>query len=226
MAYTDSPPLHSELKATLASELRDPGHNTFSEDHLTQFINDGIVEVNRVYPLHLTDDILLVQDQFLYDTRFTTAYRCEMWDGATFVGVIPYNDGDSVYGGYDLHGTTLSVPPVLATETVFTTYADPALKLTGYARRQLIPSDDDGTFQTELDGEAALAVRWFAQYRAFTMLLSDRSLFKQWQSESNNSDVSMPMLLNLWQVARSEWERHEASMRTLRRVPVGSPVVI
>lgn len=226
MPYTDTPPLFSELRTALRDDLRDPLGKTFGDTSVLRYLNDGIVEINRVYPLHVTDDVALVQDQVAYDTRFTSIYRCEFWDTTTFVDVIPYNDGDSIYGGYDLVGTTLVVPPSVVSAAIFTAYTDPTLKATGYARRQLIPSGDDGSFQTELDGEAALAVRWFAQYRAFTSLLSDRTLFKQWQSESNNTDVSMPMLLNLWQVARGEWERHERAMRTLRRVPVGSPVVI
>ena len=226
MPYTDTPPLFSELATALREDLRDPGTKTFSDSQIVRFLNDGIVEVNRVYPLHVTDDIDLVEDTVAYDTRFTSIYRCEFWDNTTFIDVLPYNDGDSIYGGYDLVGMTLTIPPSVVSEAIFAAYTDPTLKVTGYARRQLIPSDDDGSFQTELDGEAALAVRWFAQYRAFTALLSDRSLFKQWQSESNNSDVSMPMLLNLWQVARAEWDRHERALRTLRRVPPGSPVVI
>lgn len=226
MPYTDTPPLHSELRAALAQDLRDTQYKTFSDTQMTRFLNDGIVEVNRVYPLQVADDIPVEQDVFLYPTRMTSAFRCELWNDDTMVDSLPYNDGDSIYGGWDLVGLDLMVPPSVCVESTLETYPTLSLKLYGYARRQLIPLDDDGSFQTELDGEAAMAVRWFAQYRAFVTLLSDRSLFKQYQSESNNTDVSMPMLINLLQTARSEWERQVAALRTLRRVPPGSVVVI
>jgi hypothetical protein len=200
---------------------------TFSEDALCQYLNDGITEVNRAYPLHVTDTFTVVQDQVAYETRFSSIYRVEMWDGSTFLGAIPFNDGNETYAGWELLDRTLYVPPSLVSEDMTDAYASLTIKATGYARRQLQPITVGGkAVQLELDAEAAMGVRWFAAYRAYQSLMSDRSAFKQWQGQSNNSDVSMPMLMNLVQTASQMWERHRRNFVTYRRSPVGDPVVI
>ena len=225
MVYTDTPPTTSELITALARDLRDPINKTFTIEDLLQYINDGIVEVNRIYPIQATDSGELIQGQNSYDTRFSSVYRVEIWSDTSLVSTLPFNDGDSVYGGWELMGQKLIIPPSVVAQSVFDAYPNLTISVTGYARRELgsISALND---PTELDSEAALAVRWFAQYRASLALMNDRSLFKQWQSESNNSDVSMPMLMNMVSTAAQMWERHKRDLIMYRRLPVGSPVVI
>lgn len=226
MPYTETAPTFNELIASVSEDLRDPSWKTFSEANIAQLVNDGMVEVNRVYPLHVVDTISCVLDQASYDTRFSSVYRVELWDGTTFLGYIPVNDGNvGPYGGWELLGRTLYVPPNLVDQTMFDAYSNLTLKVTGYAKRQLLTLAG-GASSLELDPEAALGVRWFAVYRGYQMLMADRSLYKQWQGQSNNSDVSMPMLLNLVSTAAQTWERHRRNFVTYRRSPVGDPVVI
>lgn len=226
MPYTETAPTLNEMVAALAEDLRDPlPGKTFSEALLAQFITDAMIEVNRVYPLHVVDSFALVEDQTTYDTRFNGIYRVEVWDDDTFVGPVPHNDGNDSYAGWELLGRTLYLPPSIVAAEMFDAYTSLTMKVTGYAKRQLLTLTD-GDDPLELDPEASLGVRWFAAYRAYQTLMSDRSLYKQWQGQSNNSDVSMPMLMNLVQTASQMWERHRRNFVTYRRSPTGDPVVI
>lgn len=223
MTYTEVAPTLAQLEVMLADDIRDAG--TFDETDLIRLINDGIVEINRVYPLHVVDTIALAQGTTYYGTRFSDIYRVEVWSGSDFVGLIPSGDGNGPYTGWNLYTRTLYIPPNLVGTEMFAAYENLSMQVAGYAKRQLgdVATKTD---PLELDPEAALGVRWFAQYRAFQMLMSDRSLYKQWQGQSNNSDVSMPMLLNLVQTASQMWERHRRTLVTYRRSPVGDPVVL
>lgn len=226
MPYTDTPPTALELANALAGDLRDPSGKTFAVSDLARFLNDGIVEVNRIYPLEVTDSITCVQEQTDYPTRFTSIYRVEVWDDATILAILPFNDGDNSYAGWELHGLTLAIPPSVVEEAMLTQYTSLTLKVTGYARRQKIDPIGSPSVATELDSEAETACRWFAAYRGFMSLMSDRSLYGQWQSQSNNTDVSMTQLMTLVTTASQQWERHKAGLKTLRRQPVGGAVVI
>jgi hypothetical protein len=225
VTYTETAPTLEEMVTVLSEDLRDASKKTFDDTNLIQFVNDGMVEVNRVYPLHVVDDIALVEDQSSYATRFSSVYRVEVWDGTSLVGSIPYNDGNGTYAGWELYGSTLVIPPNIAGTEMFDAYTSLSLKVAGYAKRQLL-TVADWTSPLDLDPEAALGVRWFAAFRAYQTLMSDRSLYKQWQGQSNNTDVSMPMLMNLVQTASTMWERHRRNFVTYRRSPVGDPVVI
>lgn len=223
MAYSDTPLTLAELRAALAGDLRDPGYKTFSITDMNRFLNDGLTEVNRVYPLELTEAFTCVEDQTSYPSRFTSAYRVEVWAEEGIVAILPFNDGDNSYAGWELQGTTLCVPPSVVSAEVMDQYTGLELRVTGYGRRTKM--DTDGT-ATELDTEAELAVRWFAAYRGYSALMGDRSLYGQWAAQSNNTDVSMPMLMNLVNTASTEWNRHKTQLKSLRRSPVGGVVVM
>lgn len=225
MAYTETAPTLNELVAAVSADLRDTSQKTFSSAQVAQYINDGMVEVNRVYPLHVTDSISVVEDETSYVTRFASVYRVEFWNSDEYVGTVPFNDGNNAYAGWELLDRTLYVPPSLVGAEIIDAYPNLAIRATGYARRQL-KTLAEGNDPLELDAEAALGVRWFAVYRAYQTLLSDRSAFKQWQGQSNNSDVSMPMMLNLLSTASQMWERHRRNFVTYRRSPVGDVVVV
>jgi len=225
VSYTDSPLTLTELIAALAEDLRDANKKTFDDTNLTQYINDGIVEVNRVYPLQVIDTVSLVEGTSAYDTRFSSAYRVEVWDGTDFLMLIPHNDSNWSQAGWDLMGTVLHIPASVVSAQMFAAYTSLTLHVSGYARRQLLSLSTPST-ASELDSEAALAVRWFAQYRAFMALMSDRTLYKQWQGQSNNTDTSMPMLMNAVSTASQMWERQRRRLVTYRRSPVGDPVVL
>jgi len=225
VTYSDTPPTLTVLQAALAADLRDPNNRTFALTDLTRLLNDGLVEVNRVYPDHFTEDITVVAATSSYATRFTSVYRVELWETAGMLTVVPFGEGYSSWDGWDLQGQNLVLPAPFCTAEFIALHPGLKIKVSGYGRRQKFDGNSPSA-STGLDSEAELGVRWFAAYRGFMSLMSDRSLYTQWQTQSNNSDVSMPMLLNLVSTASQQWERHKASIKVLRRQPLGNLVQV
>lgn len=221
MPYTDTPPTLATMRTALAEDLRDSLNRTFTESDLTRLLNDGQVEINRVYPIHATDEITVSAPTYSYATRFTSIYRVELWETSGMLTVVPFGEGWSSWDGWDLQGMNLVLPAPFCTTEFIALHPGLKIRVSGYGRRQKLDPTTPNQM-SELDTEAELGVRWFAAYRGFMALMSDRSLYTQWQGASNNSDVSMPMLLNLVSTASQQWERHKASLRTLRRQPPGN----
>jgi hypothetical protein len=55
--------------------------------------------------------------------------------------------------------------------------------------------------------------------RGFEYLLSDRSLFEQWATQANNTDVTPAALANILGLWMSKWERRRKQLREIRQLP-------
>lgn len=91
----------------------------------------------------------------------------------------------------------------------------------GGPRNLLITSAFDlalvGDPEVSLGGEEEFSVREFAKAQGFDLLTHDRSLFAQWQGQTNNTDVSPVMMLNMAAQAKTDWERRARKITTVRR---------
>jgi hypothetical protein len=68
-----------------------------------------------------------------------------------------------------------------------------------------------------VSGEEEFSVRSFARAQGFDMLAHDRSLFAQWQGQTNNTDVSPTQMMQMEANAKQEWLKHRSLIRVVRR---------
>jgi hypothetical protein len=219
-----------DLKTAVSSEeLRDPNNKTFTVSVVGGLINAGIIEVGKIAPEMFQEDIDLLSDTLSYQVRATEfpggcpeleLVRAELWDSSTtpFTYLFRLRPAAGEWSnasavGWKLWGGKLELPDA------FIRVIDPAthlLRVWGYSPYPVLSADDDAfPASTELE----YAVRDFCRVQALRRLNMDRDLFTQWQTRSNNTDVSPAGLLNALSVAEDAWRRTERKLHLLREAP-------
>ena len=89
----------------------------------------------------------------------------------------------------------------------------------GYGARPLPPSVTDPTPspETGLSETETYSVRAYAKSAGFDLLAHDRSLFAQWQGQTNNTDVSPTQMTQMAAGAKVEWDRQRGLIRVVRK---------
>lgn len=185
---------------------------TFASADIDDFINFGIAEVNRVYPLEGIEE-LAVDDrtQTEYPVALTSIWRVEVWRSGEFWTRLNPNDSDTSRGGWELWDGSLFIPSLKNSLNE----NDDVIRCWGYRERDSLTADDD-VLDSDLDAE--LGVRTYAAQQGYGRLLNDRSLFQQWQTQANNSDVSPTQLNGMFAVRSGEWDTLRNRIRRIRRV--------
>jgi hypothetical protein len=220
MAY--DPPTLAELQTKLRRDLRDPGPTdfTFTGDMLMDYANEGIVELNRVKPIEVVAEATDLAG--LVNTGMTDVWSVEMLspDGSIQTLLPPADgvvtkDGWMFYGGDIILGNRLRSQALSA----FDTLMGWRMRFFGYRNREVF----DGTPEqaAEFDAEDEACVRRYARFAGFKALANDRSLFQQWQTMANNSDVSPTQLMGMVSTAEGEWDLVRRKTIRIRRAPVG-----
>lgn len=204
----------SQLRTSVARDIRDPNKTTFVDANLTDLINAGISEVSRVCPRETIEDVNPVVGTYIYPVATKTAFRAEVWRDGAFYTLIAHNDEmDSSQGGWSLHGGNLIVPNgVIDSGRDFTL---DVFKLFGYSGRAQLVNDND---VAELDADTEWGVRAYARFMAFQSMNALRPLFSQWQAQSQNTDVSLNQLEQMVTIYSREWDKTRNHLRTLRKV--------
>lgn len=205
------PPTLAELRESVSRDLRDTANRTFLPEYVNDLINAGIEEVGRLYPLEQVDVIVPIAATYSYATSIETAFRLEWWRSDRLYRVMPEGEDDS-QSGWDLFAGELHVPVGMIEQAVVAT---DEMHLWGYGQRAQLTSDLQ---VSDLDATAEWGVRRFARSQAFNLMANDRAMFKQWQGQSNNTDVSPTQLNQMVSLYQSEWDRHRNYLRRLRRV--------
>lgn len=200
-----------ELRTAVASDIRDPNFATFTTDQVDDFINGGQADINRAYPLQVFEDIQYVDGQAAYPTTLSTVFRVEVYRNDKYFSILAESSGIEAQDGWDVHAGILILRGDLL--TLLDEDTD-AFKLWGYRDRARLVTDSQ---VTELDMDAEYAVRTFSRWAAFQFMLGDRSVYKQWQGTSQNSDISVNQLEQLVTIYSHEWEQTRNRLRTLRR---------
>ena len=211
MVYT--PPTLLDLRERVARDLRDPEFAAFATADVDDFVNFGIAEVNRVYPAEFVEefDITDVEDTE-YATVLTHVWRLEVWRNSRSFMTISPNDADSSRGGWELYAQVINIPDYRNTLNIDTD----VLKAWGYTDRLALTADEDVLEYADLDAE--MGIRTFAAQQGYGRLLNDRSLFQQWQTQTNNSDVSPTQLNGMFALRAGEWDTLRNRIRRIRRV--------
>lgn len=204
-----SAPTRSALRTSISRDIRDTTNATFAAADVDDLINMAIVELNRLSPKDYVDDVALVADTFTYTlTLVDSLFRVELWRDSAYSYQVPESDGDSSTG-WDYFDGDLRLP----TNMNFDDSQD-ALKVWGYAIRDAL-TDDADVADVNLEGE--MLVRLYCQYTCFQRLNTSRALYQQWQTDSNNTDVSPTQLLGMANVYSREWRDARNRARRLRR---------
>lgn len=142
--------------------------------------------------------------------------KVEIWDVADGV---PYpvmsvsrpgfSRSDFTEVGWRIWGGVLEVPYGLIQSLTTSAF----IRVWGYA-----PYDKliDDTQVTDLTDELEWAVLLYCDAVATRRLWNDRSLFSQWQTRSNNTDITPAQLANRMNIAEQAWLRKERQLHVLR----------
>jgi hypothetical protein len=231
-------PTLGELTTSVFRDLADEAEpHTFTTALVEDFIRGGIVELNRVAPTDSVEIIDLVEGQTEYNTTLSLIYGASIRDaeGKVISTLDPLEPGEPHVYGY-VHrvvgdGGVIEVTPgLVASIMAYEDNVRPHLRFAGYARRDipyrtsvLSDPDDPNSALLAVDPETGLgsdeeyAVREYAKAEGFTLLTHDRALFQQWQGQTNNTDVSPVMMMNMASGARNEWHSKRGLIRTVRR---------
>jgi hypothetical protein len=217
------PPTLEDLFAYVARDLVDPDHRVWNTDQLTDYINGGIAELNRVRPLESAETIawdeetetlplatLVLEQVFAVELRSPTGSN--QWQIPFAPSGVPGRDG------WDYHGRTLWLGATWSAKAAhYTRDNDYNLVVWGYRPRDpLLVLTDVAEF---LDLNDEMAVRMYARLEAYRALNMDRSLFQQWQQQANNADVSPTQLNGMLGTAESSFDRQQKRLFSPRRIP-------
>ncbi len=219
---------YSELQTLVARDLSDPDGLTFDTDTVKDFIQQGLAAVGRVAPEQFQEDLVAVADQTSYLLRSDEfgaiavpeirLVRVEIWRGtpSKFAFKIKAKAGqpsrDSV-AGWEVWGGRLEIPGYL---TTYITPSTDIIRVWGYSPYTPVVDDSD---VVPLSTELELALRTFCRVEGMRKLIGSRVLFKQWQTRSNNTDVTLGQLNSDLQVADADWEKLARSLKVPEQNP-------
>lgn len=199
---------------------------TFDDNQVMDYINEGIIELNRTKPIEIShviydypEGIELGIDQNLVDVwavqiRHTGAYEAHY---------LPPMSGENPSEGWVYYGKSLRFGQKTI-QFIGQHMPSPDWEIAYWAyRNRAIFRGDPGTELCDfLDPEDEFAVRKFARWAGLRSLDSDRALFQQWQQQANNSDVSATQLTQMVTTAEQEWDHFRRKIMLVRRSPIGN----
>jgi hypothetical protein len=217
------PPNLADLLASVARDLVDPEGKVWGVEQLTDYINGGIGELNRIAPLESVEYVVWDEETetlplatLVLDSVFQVELRSPTGNNQR---LIPFaTSGVSVRDGWDYHAHTLWLGPSWAARSA--RYARDEgwnLVLWGYRSRDpLLDAADVAEFLTLTD---EMFVRLYCKVEAYRALNMDRSLFQQWQQQANNSDISATQLNGMLGTAEGAFDRQQRRNLSPRRIP-------
>ena len=211
---TYAAPSLATLRTSVARDLRDDEMQTWSPAQIDDLINAGIGELNRVRPLESVLPVTYVQGTNAYPLPFSTIFRVEVHriGGPTLVwSPIPEATGSAgTQDGWDYFGGLINLPDTMT----FNADTD-EIRVWGYEDRPPVYANDE--FPSFIDYDDEQGVRHYARYIGAESLLHTRLLFEQWQTQSNNSDVSATQMLQTVSTFQQAWQSTRNRLRRLRR---------
>jgi hypothetical protein len=223
-------PTLAELVKGVYRDLADEAEAVFSTLQVEDFVRAGIADLNRVAPNEGVEEIALTVDPdtgiptvFSYDIGIHLPYKVEIVrnaDGYSWSLSDPGDDGGMEQsGGYNFFATagggTIEFPKWWLEAFPAGTHT---IRVLGYMERPLpVTIEGQASPETGLSGTEEYSVRASAKSQGFDLLAHDRSLFAQWQGQTNNTDVSPTQITQMAQGAKSEWDRQRGLIRVVRR---------
>lgn len=216
----------AELQTKVARAIADVDNQVFTSDVVKDMIYQGLAEVGRLAPVMFQEDITPVADQLEYQlqavdlpnaTPEIEVSRVEVWDTsdtpARFQSLVqpasaqPYRLSE---GGWEVWNGTLRIPNRVEDYLV---PEDHTIKVWGY-RPYVTPTVDADVLECSAEQEQAVLA--YIKVEALKALIASRDLFTQWQTRTNNTDVSPASLMNQLSLAEDSWRRKARSILRLR----------
>jgi hypothetical protein len=222
---------YSQLQTKVSRALRDESNLTFGTDVVKDMIQAAWAEIDRIAPQRFQEDITPVADTLTYtlrDADFDYAvdeievYRVEVWDATSsphqpfrFVDPASAHPTGLSYSqaGWVVWGGILELPNRVVD------LIDPdahVIRVWGYSPWPPVSGDSD-VIPFGKEREEALVL--YCYIEALRRLIGNRTLFTQWQVQSNNADVSPASLMNDLSLAQEEWRRKQRAIFVLRETP-------
>jgi hypothetical protein len=215
------------LITKIRRDTRDTGTSdgydrAFTQQELTDLVELALAEVSRAYPREITTIVSL--PEILSATQISSVSLPSGWDTIyridglkvrvlknlanqnvqtyEIVDRLDPTAGDGPYGGWEIHAGNVYLQPArLGSSTTH-------LRLMGYG---------NWTVDT-LDADAEQAVRYFVQSECMFRLVTDRSIFQQWQLNPGNTDVTVPAISQMYAISRQRYDRLIGRLRKLKKV--------
>lgn len=218
---------YSGLQALVSRDLADPDQLTFDVNAVKDFIQQGLAEVARIAPEQFQEDLDAVDDQLVYPLRNSVfgvlvpeirLVRVEVWSGTPnrFKFKVkakagqPSRDSNS---GWEVWAGKLEIPDWVE---AFIDANNDTIRVWGYSPYAPVVNDND---VIPVSAELELAIRTFCRVEGMRRLIGSRVLFKQWQTRSNNTDVTLGQLNSDLQVAEDQWRRLARSLKVIEQNP-------
>lgn len=222
---------YADLRSAVSRDLRDPDNQTFEDPTVKDLVNAALAQIGRIAPQRFQEDLTPVADAMSYplqDAVFGRTVpeieliRVELWDSSLTPPdqIARIEPADQAYvndstTGWKVWDGTLELPryvPVF----IAGSESNYLIRVWGYCPYPPLYDDED---IVPVSNERENALRVYCQVEAYRRLMSDRSLFTQWQTRSNNSDVSPASLMNGFSLAQDEWRRLSRAITVLRENP-------
>lgn len=214
------------LQGLVSADLSDPDQDTFDVDAVKAFIQQGLAAVARIAPDQFQEDLTPVTAATSYPLRLAEfgvavpeirLVRVEVWRGtpSRFAMKVKAKAGqpsrDSI-SGWEVWGGQLEIPDWIADQIQTTDI----IRVWGYSPYVPIVNDAD---VVPVSAELELALRTFCTVEGLRRLTRSRVLFKQWQTNSNNTDVTLAGLNSDLQVAEDSWRKLSRELKVPEQNP-------
>lgn len=208
---------YAALQTLVSRDLSDPDRQTFDVDAVKDFIQQGLATVARSAPQQFQEDLDYVDDQLVYPLRQDEfgvgsrvpeirLVRVEIWRGgppARFAAKVKSKAGqptrDST-AGWEVWNGQLEIPQGVGDSLS----VGDLIRVWGYSPYPPVVADVD---VIPVSAELELVVRQVCRVEGMRKLIGSRVLFKQWQTRSNNTDVTMGQLNSDLQAADEQLRR-------------------
>jgi hypothetical protein len=232
-------PTLTGMRNRVYRDLADDNQVVFTNIQVEDFIRAGIAELNRVAPTERYEDITPLDQITEYAVDIVRPIRLVIrsYEGSE-VGSFPLVEADdTIYAtpwGYRFwqagEGGMIELPLSVVQSFVSIEQNAPTFRLYGYGNRDIPyitqelsdPEDPQSPLiendpETGLNADDEYSVRQYAKSEGFDLLTHDRSLFAQWQGQTNNTDVSPVMMMNMAASAKAAWNDRRGLIRVLRK---------
>jgi hypothetical protein len=225
---------YAELQDKAGRALQDPDHQTFEPQMVKDMLAAGWREIGQYAPERFQEDLTPIADTLSYRLRaaeFPDApnddievYKVEIWDASVTPNLplrflepqsshpmaLTYSQVGWQFWNGSLYLPNRYVDFIGGHETNY------IIRVWGYSPWAM-PVNDSDVVPFSAGIEEALLV--YTHIEAMRRLLANRVLFTQWQTRSNNTDVTPAALMNDKSIAQDEWRRLARSIYVPREAP-------
>jgi hypothetical protein len=210
----------TQLITAISRDLRDVGNNTFTTAMVTDLINSGITELSRIAPKLFQEDIE-PDGSLSYEIQDgeprCRIERVEVWavDPDTvqqLIRIPAASEGlsNETEAGWRFWNGSVELPYAYAAYLADDTKN---LRIWGWGPYAQL---DDGSDASDLGVGGEAALKEYCLYMAYDRLASERALFRQYQVQANNTDVTFAGLMGAINQYRSRWERRRDQLMMSR----------